>query len=318
LETLLVGNGIDIEFGGKEYYNCNIINRAVANIETGKFNQSDYPSNFLLHFNQLFQLAKQIISNPRIVKGKAWDEADKISLEGFLIRYSKQELISVDQIGFEDYFLIQKLFFNINYDSKIGNSKEREVCYDCLRRFFWDAIYNDGKINKIEYPIKLKDYFNEFDNVFSLNYDNNIEKLIDKEIYHLHGAFDILDEKYTNNSQMNKMMDVATDIVGREYLYSTALTNYCGNEKEKSLNQADNINKFLKTSLKFKAECIRTNTPLSLKLQRIINAYEKSPNYIYPQNYCYEQFKSINGSLTMIGLFWSKNCVMLEKFKKVC
>jgi hypothetical protein len=36
MKTLIVGNGIDIQFGGKDYYPSNIVQRAIDNVKQGK------------------------------------------------------------------------------------------------------------------------------------------------------------------------------------------------------------------------------------------------------------------------------------------
>ncbi|MFR5152235.1 MAG: hypothetical protein ACLTER_24355 [Ruminococcus sp.] len=38
----------------------------------------------------------------------------------------------------------------------------------------------------------VKRYFKSFDSIFALNYDDNIEKLTNKTVYHLHGDYSVL------------------------------------------------------------------------------------------------------------------------------
>lgn len=302
MKTILVGNGIDIQFGGYDYLNSSIIRRAIDNVECKRFNPLDYPPDILSYINELFEYARMILIDPKCIENKVWDKWDKEILKNFLIRYTPHTLTSVEDLGFEDYFFIQKLMFNATYDPKIGNWKERQEYYEYLRRFFLDAIYNDGKLLEIEYPSKLSSFFKQFDKIFSLNYDKNIEKITDCPVYYLHGAFHILNEKYNNDSPMNILMNIHTDLKGREHLYSTALTTYCGEEKEKLLIQADQINTFFKSATALKEKCIKSGTKMHSQLARIIDAYEKCPGYTYPQNYCYDKFENIKGSLTILGL----------------
>lgn len=190
----------------------------------------------------------------------------------------------------------------MTYDSKIGNYQERNDYYDYLRRFFLDSIYNGGKISAIEYPAKMKGFLEQFDNVYSLNYDRNLEKITNKPIHYLHGAFHVISEKYNNDSPMNKVMSIHADIAGREYLYSTALTTYCGKEKEELLTQADKVNKFLGLASKFKIECEKTRTEIPPQLKAIVLAKELCPDYTYPQNYCYHLFEKISDEIVILGL----------------
>lgn len=57
-----------------------------------------------------------------------------------------------------------------------------------------DAIYNDGRIQDVHCKMKksVKWFFKSFDSIFTLNYDNNIEFLTNKSVYHLHGDYSVL------------------------------------------------------------------------------------------------------------------------------
>ena len=58
-----------------------------------------------------------------------------------------------------------------------------------FERMMLDAIYNDGDIQEIHKVMgkPVKRWLLEFSNVFTLNYDNNIEDLIKRPVFHLHG-----------------------------------------------------------------------------------------------------------------------------------
>lgn len=302
MKTILIGNGLDIQYGGSDYYCSSIVNRAIQNVKSGNFSSNDYPATIIEHLQTLFHLAIDILADRTFIDCKAWTDEDKVALDSFCFRYKSIAPTNIADIGFEDYFLLQRLYYNLTYDSKTGNYQERNDFYDFLRRFFLDSIYNGGKICNIQYPAKMRGFLNQFDNIFSLNYDRNLEKLIDKPIHYLHGAFHVISEKYNNDSPMNKVMGIHTDIAGREHLYSTALTTYCGKEKEELLAQADNINRFLGLASKFKKECERTGTEIQPQLKAIILAKERCPNYTYPQNYCYHLFEKIYDEIVILGL----------------
>lgn len=302
MNTIIIGNGIDIEYGGKDYYCNEIIHRAINNVKSGNFRTVDYPPLIVDHLYGMFDLAIKILNNPNYISQKVWTDEDRLALNGFCLRYGKKVLTDPSQIGFEDYFLLQRLFFNLTYDSSKGNSEDRNNYFEYLRRFFLDSIYNQGDIDKIEYPKSLGAFLSNFDNIFSLNYDRNLEKVIDRPIHYLHGAFHVISEKYNNESPMNKVMGIYTNMDGHEHLYSTALTTYCGKEKEELLKQADKVNKFLSLSSKFKKECERTGTEIFPQLKAIVLAHELCPNYNYPQNYCYDIFEKINGEVALLGI----------------
>lgn len=48
-----------------------------------------------------------------------------------------------------------------------------------------DSIYNEGKLQEIYKSMskKVKDYFADYDEIFTLNYDNNIEHLMGKNVF---------------------------------------------------------------------------------------------------------------------------------------
>jgi hypothetical protein len=302
MSTILIGNGIDIQFGGKEYYCSEIVQRAINNVKTGNYRNKDYPPEIIEHLIILFELAVKILYDKNYIVHKVWTEEDELALNGFYLRYEKKVLTKPSQIGFEDYFLLQRLFFNLTYDSSIGNSEERNSYFEYLRRFFLDAIYNDGDINKIEYPRSFTTFLKRYNNIFSLNYNRNLEKVTDLPIHYLHGAFHVISEKYNNESPMNKVMGIHTDVAGHEHLYSTALTTYCGKEKEELLRQAEKTNKFLSVAQKFRKECERTGTEIYSQLKAIVLANELCPGYTYPQNYCYNEFEKISGEITLLGI----------------
>jgi hypothetical protein len=302
LKTILIGNGINIQYGGKDYYSNEIVQRAIDNVKSGNFRTIDYPEIIVDHLHKLFGLAVKILEDKNYIAQKILTDEDQLALNGFCLRYDKKVLNDPTQIGFEDYFLLQRLYFNSTYDSNKGNSEERNNYFEYLRRFFLDSIYNEGDIAIIEYPQSMGEFLSSFDNIFSLNYDRNLEKVIDRPVHYLHGAFHVISEKYNNDSPMNKVMDIHSDVYGYEHLYSTALTTYCGKEKEDLLNQADKINQFLSLATKFKDECKRTKTKIFPQLKAIILAHELCPEYTYPQNYCYDIFEKINGEITLVGL----------------
>lgn len=316
MKTILIGNGLDIQYGGSDYYCTSIVKRALNNVATGNYREEDYPVLIVKHLSELFDLACSILKDRTCIDNKAWSDHEKRALDSFCLRYSVLELKDVSDIGFEDFFLLQQLYFNRTYNSNIGNSEERMDYFEFLKRFFLDAVYNEGKICNIQYPHKLGIFLSEFDNIFSLNYDRNIEKVIDKKINYLHGAFHVINEKYNNDNPMNKAMGIHTDVTGKEHLYSTALTSYCGKEKADSLTQAPKINSFLSMASKFKEECERTGTEIFPQLKRIVLASDFCPDYIYPQNYCYSLFEKITDEIVILGLSPANDDHLIEVINK--
>ena len=136
MKTILIGNGIDVQYGGKDYYCNEIVQRAINNVKSGNFRTIDYPEIIVDHLYKLFDLAVKILKDKNFITNKVWTDEDKLALDGFCLRYGNKILTDPTQIGFEDYFLLQRLFLNFTYDSNKGNSAERNNYFDYLRRFF--------------------------------------------------------------------------------------------------------------------------------------------------------------------------------------
>lgn len=136
MKTLLIGNGLDIQYGGNDYLCSSIVNRAINNVQTGHFNATDYPETIIEHLHNLFQLALKILADRTIIDNKVWTAEDKIALDSFCLRYKSIIPVDIADIGFEDYFLIQRLYYNLTYNPHIGNYQERNNNYEFLRRFF--------------------------------------------------------------------------------------------------------------------------------------------------------------------------------------
>ena len=55
MKSLLVGNGITIQYGGVNYTNREIIKRLIRNVERGIFNKETYPVETLNVFKELYK-----------------------------------------------------------------------------------------------------------------------------------------------------------------------------------------------------------------------------------------------------------------------
>lgn len=97
-------------------------------------------------------------------------------------------------IGFEDYYLLHDLCC---HKTGTGNPDQFYV-REALRIAYLFAIYNDGKLNELYrlYPRKFVDYLKDFDTIFTTNYDSNVDSVVEKTVYHIHGQFDKLASVY--------------------------------------------------------------------------------------------------------------------------
>ena len=186
-KSLLIGNGININFGGKAYSNQFIIKRIIFNARAGKYD---------LLFNGKIsgeQIEEVFLNLAELANAISRGECDSVVtteeiplLEDFKRRYSKKVEHYYD-VGLEDWLFILRIFFLKNDDLK---NIWRPVKYS-FEQMMLDAIYNDGDIQKLYLSMgkPVKRWLEQYDEIFTLNYDNNVESLIKKPVFHLHGDY---------------------------------------------------------------------------------------------------------------------------------
>ncbi|MGE8207667.1 hypothetical protein ACQKP0_24660 [Heyndrickxia sp. NPDC080065] len=313
MKTILYGNGITIQFGGKDYFNDRIIKRAINNINTKSFPSEIYPREVK---DWILLLHEKI---PLIIKGYYDNYANTTEMRNSLVHFkNRYKTISnktkVHEIGFEDYFLVH---FLVCGKENIVNP-ERYHMTESLRCFFIDSIYNKGKIQTLyeKFPKEFVAFVNEFDNIFTTNYDWNIEKAIGRNVEYIHGSFHHLAEVYDPNSFRNMLSDSpikeAVFIDGYEYLYSNALTSYSGNNKKFVLDMGLQANiamdKFAKgleenPELWNEVETWKdVDNPILRNLYESIKLKTKDKKLEFKENNSLKIFSEIEGDLSIIGL----------------
>lgn len=249
---LLVGNGINIQFGGFENYsNSAIMERTVKNIKAGKYIALTEDS--LTPEEQIGILEGFVKIIDSIKSGGYTKYADGLFMlmELERIRRTYPEKSIIESVYLEDYFLAFEIFNN-SYKGKDGeetNEFYRKVMFDFLQRILVDSIYNDGKINDVykkAFP-GLRKYFDGFTNIFTTNYDYNIENIIGKanSVCHLHGEFNRLSPRYDVNSQYYKAHQtecdelIAKKVSGMDHVYSDAIMSWSWLDKYGELVEPD-------------------------------------------------------------------------------
>lgn len=101
---------------------------------------------------------------------------------------------SLEDRGMEEYFLALEFGLKEDDTDEFVNQAHREMQMPIL-----DAIYNDGGINRIDYGAGFERYLSSFDNVFTINYDSNLDRYR-SDIVHLHEEFSRLVAEYDPNS----------------------------------------------------------------------------------------------------------------------
>lgn len=193
MRSLIVGNGLDIQYGGgaSECGNRAIMNRVICNVQNNKYAELGM---FKKDLQETLDICVETFN--KIVKNKVGIpiENDYVFLQMELDRVRRfyTQKCELSDIGLEDLFLsTEVLYLNSQSDD------ERKLCENVknsiLQPLILDAIYNDGKVNEIykSFPKTLIDYLIKYDAIFTLNYDTNIEEVVMGKVpvYHLHGCF---------------------------------------------------------------------------------------------------------------------------------
>lgn len=285
-KNVLYGNGVNIEFSGNDdYKNFAILERMSKNMkESGRYldvfkNTIDAPDmyDFLDGLNKWFRkYAIRGFKGMQLTENQ--DEA-KALLE-MASRYSKGDP-KVLEVGLEDYLLALKLF-NASFDEGAFNY---ELLYQGITKIMLDAIYNDGKIEEIYIRMDAyKDELSKYENIFTVNYDSNIDKLTDNHVYHLHGCFNTLHHEFRPETFkawciMNAGNELPEYIPEKKYLYCDAVFGFSGEDK---LNRIKEYN-YVYSNKNF--ESLRN----------------KHKEFLCPA-YPLEKFGNIEGELDIIGL----------------
>lgn len=194
MKTLLVGNGIDIQYGGyAQRGNKAILERVLKNIENNKYAELGWSSDALRNF---FESSLKVVN--RIIEGSWAGDYSKYYL---FLRMELRRIIrtyhtkcELTTLGFEDLFLGIEVAC-LEMEETMGD-KFRSDAFLYMQSIILDAIYDDGQVNEIykNFPSSLVRKLKSYDAIFTLNYDTNIDKCVNGEVpvYHLHGCFDHL------------------------------------------------------------------------------------------------------------------------------
>ena len=316
MKNLLVGNGINIQFDNTNYTTQQIILRILKNCD-----RDDFPSHIIVNFPYLLKnVIGQLYLEARKIINGGYDScpncsAEKKSLQSFKERYGDRiSTLRITDIGFEDYYLIHDLAchkFNIQNPDRFYSREGMRVAY-------LYAIYNEGLLNKLylNYSEKFVNFLSSFNDIFTTNYDSNIENATGKEVFHIHGQFDVKSDVYNADSFRNQLPDAPIKEYEIDenyfYLYSNALTTHCGDYKEFQIKQYSNANSGIEKMVKayLTDENVRkevdnwTNdtNKITANLGYSIQLKAKHPELTFFDNYHFDKLKSVTGELTILGL----------------
>lgn len=316
MRNLLVGNGINIQFEKKDYQPQQIVLRMLRNCE-----RSDFPSHIIVDDPFLLKKYMGILycEVEAMLRGD-YDRfttcsAEKNALISFKEHYTSiANTMKMTDIGLEDYYLIHDL---ICHKEGIHNPEQYTI-RESIKMAYLLAIFNDGKLNDIhhQYPAGFVGFLHAFDQIFTTNYDSNIESATGKNVFHIHGQFDIKSEVYSPLSFRNMLPDAPLKDIDVDdnfyYLYSTAISTHCGEYKELQVKQYSSANQAV---AKF-AEAYLSDS----NVKRDVESWLNDPNQIvsnlghsivlkaqnpdlgFPDYYHYEAFAGITDELVILGL----------------
>ncbi len=310
MKTLLVGNGINIQFGGKAYTNDFIMKRVKYRVKTGEslslFNGTLQKHEILAVLNGFVDIANGI--REKEYDALVHDQDTQDALDDFKERY-RNKIDAPHEIMLEDWFFLLHIYF-LKYPMDAGEAKNAKQGFESL---ILDAIYNSGKIQELYKKInkKTRRYFQGFDNVFTLNYDNTLDRLTGKAVYHLHGDFNELASSENVEYVLGYLRQERNEIVANpefSQCYCNALLNYSGKLKKKVADANYLANKEAETfvdkwandkEFQEQLECLRTSNS---RLYELIKTKISHPELKWATDYYFEQLANIEGELHILGM----------------
>lgn len=312
-KSVLLGNGVNIQFGGKAYSNRFILSRIIFNAQCDKY---DGLFEGTLSGSEIEQIFRGLLPTANAVLDKKYDnisaddEVKKAVMEFKEQNAERSEFNYYYEIPLEDWFLLLRLFF-------LDNPDLNDMWKVSKQGFEWmilDAIYNEGKIQEIHQKMKkpVKRFFKSFDSIFTLNYDNNIERLINKAIYHLHGDYSVLadsENPETVQGFLNKQKGKIVMNPDYPQCYCNALLNFSGESKYK---EAQNKVKEIEVLQRLKQlhdtdidefKIMRAGIELEkAENAQIIDTYIAHPELKIATNYHFGELEKLSGELYIMGL----------------
>ena len=329
MKSVLLGNGINIQFGGKAYSNRFILSRIIFNAQCDKydslFDGTLSGSEIEQIFRGLLPTANAVL-NGKYDKISADDEGKKAVIEFKAQNAERSKFEHYYELPLEDWFLLLYLFF-------LDNPDLTDMWKASKQGFEWmilDAIYNDGKIQQIHKKMKkpAKRFFKSFDSIFTLNYDNNIELLTRKPVYHLHGDYAVLADS-ENPETVHGFLNTKKGqiVMNPKYpqCYCNALLNFSGYDKYKEAQ-----NKLLSIEVLHELKKLHeTDTPAFEMMRaeigmenpeaiQVIDTYIAHPELKIATNYHFSELENLTGELHIIGLSPQNDSHIFACIEKSC
>jgi hypothetical protein len=236
-----------------------------------------------------------------------------------LTRLKEQYTTDTDicNIGMEDFFVILRLI-NLRFDIR-----EEKPMYDGFCWMFLDAIFNDGKIQKIAstvlpaYMKYITDILGTYDDIYTVNYDKTAEIIAGKKVHYLHGDFETLLDQYNPKTVIGYRhfeKGVKNPVIpATKHIYCNGLMGFSGIHKEKIMQtlaegefSIETIMDKYSHGMSIKdlkvLERLKSSTKEADQFAfEIINAKVYHPELTIHQ-YPMKQFRSLRGELFILGM----------------
>lgn len=180
------------------------------------------------------------------------------------------------------------------------------------------SIYNDGLLDELhkKYPQNFVEHLRDFDSIFTTNYDSNIDSVVKKPVFHIHGWFKQLSAVYDATSFRNQLPDapIKDAVIDDKYyyLYSNALTTHCGDYKQFQLKQYSYANEAIaklavayetNPSVKKDIESwIADPNKITANMGHAVKLKVSNPDLVFSDNFHFDELSKIEGELEILGL----------------
>lgn len=315
--SLLVGNGLDIQLGGDDFLNKWIIVRLLAKAKIGKYdvlflNEED--STPLISGDEIVELFRNMVMYANKALNNEYDELvddykdrDLVDALKDFKKSHNQDIKSIEEIGMEDWLLIFLLILLKERDIL----DQYELIKQAFERMIFDAIYCDGYIQTLHSKMnkRAKKYFDNYDSLFTLNYDNTLEDAIRKTVFHLHGDFRTKYHSENEETALGYYRIHSGHSVSFpnnfEHCNCSAILDFSGNRKYKYAEKMtsayfafENIKEQIQTN-EIESKHILEKLPEDqVEFTKI--GIEK--NLRMGENYHFVDFEELTGTLEIIGL----------------
>lgn len=311
MKSVLLGNGINIQFGGLAYNSDFIMKRIKYGARLDRYNRL---FGNIVSGKEIENLLNDFVPIANDIRLKKYNECIKDpdtldAIKDFQKRY-QSEINVAHEIMLEDWFLIVNIFFLVNRDL---DNNIRTSGVQAFEYLIIDAIFNNGQIQKLYAKMnkKVSRYFKRFDNIFTLNYDNNIENLTQKQVYHLHGDFSVLSNSENNKNVLGYIREKKGELVcfsEMRHCFCNALLNYSGKLKYKVATEAHKLivesenflNRYYNDEqFKVELEQLKAQNPFDYEL---IMTKIEHPELNMATEYHFKKLENIRDELYIIGM----------------